>query len=775
MDSSRDADSGPAGTAGAERDTHPVVGPPASSAAGPAAVASTIRHTLGVMGPGAAIRSLAVINQPEGFDCPGCAWPEADPPQRHRVEFCENGAKAVAEEAMSARADEAFFASRRRVAPFPERPLARPAGASGCADAAPGGGDPLHTGRVGRGVRVDRRRARSLDDPNRAVFYTSGRTSNEAAYLYQLFARTYGTNNLPDCSNMCHEASGEALGASIGIGKGTVRLADFDDADLIVVMGQNPGTNHPRMLATLEAAKAGGARIITINPLREAGLLRFRNPQTPRGLFGHGTSLSDLHLPIALGADHALFQWFNARLVADGAIDERFLDEHTVGFDALRAHLASRDLDSLAAATGLDPTAMNTAYRWIAASKATIVCWAMGLTQHVGAVATIREVANLALLGGHIGRPGAGLCPVRGHSNVQGDRTMGIAERPPTWIDRLDARHGIHSPRRPGLDTARSIEALHRGEVTALVCLGGNFVRAIPDTDRTEAALDRVELSVHVSTKLNRSHLVCGASSLILPTLGRTERDRGRDGERFVTVEDSMGRVHRSAGVLRPAGPRLRSEVSIVASLAAAVLRRRTPPRGATIDWASLGEDYDLVRDHIAAVVPGFEQYNERARTDAGFELPHAARDLRRFDTPSGRAELFVGDAVTPRPPPGGLLLQTLRSHDQFNTTIYGLDDRYRGVRNGRMVVFVNAVDLARLGLYEGQLVDLVSRFDDVERRVEGFRIVCYDTPAGCAAAYFPETNPLIAVSHRSPEAGTPASKAVPVFLEPVRGPAVHS
>ncbi|MFN8053124.1 MAG: FdhF/YdeP family oxidoreductase [Acidimicrobiales bacterium] len=761
-----------------ERDLE--VGTPSSAAAGVTAVAVSLRRSIEHMGVTRTARTLNVINQPEGFDCPGCAWPEADPAHRHRIEFCENGTKAVAEEATTERIGPVFFA-QHSVDELAERtdywlgrqgrltrPMVRRPGATNYS--------PIDWDDAFALVADE---LRSLDSPDEAVFYTSGRTSNEAAFVYQLMVRAFGTNNLPDCSNMCHEATGVALGAAIGVGKGSVRLADFAEADVILVVGQNPGTNHPRMLSTLEEAKRGGATIIAINPLPEAGLLRFRNPQRVRGIAGAGTELSDLHLPIRLGADRALFQRWSRQLIerdaiAPGTVDRAFVEAHTHGYDELAAHLATLDPDALLAATGLERELVDEAFEHVAGAKRLIICWAMGITQHVGAVETIREMTNLALLGGHIGRPGAGLCPVRGHSNVQGDRTMGIWERPaPAFLDRLEAEFGLPMPRDDGHDVADAIGAFVDGDAKVLFCLGGNFVRAIPDTERAEAALARARLTVHVSTKLNRSHVAGGRTALILPTLGRTEVDLQATGNQFVTVEDSMGMVHRSQGVLQPADHHLRSEVAIVTGIAEALLGRDSG-----IDWAGFRDDYSTIRDHISRVVVGFDDFNTRVASPAGFELPHPPRDRREFPTATGAANFAVtadASAAADLTPANGLLLQTLRSHDQYNTTIYGLDDRYRGISGGRLVVMVNPTDIERLGLRDGQLVDLVSHFPDGERRVRDFRVVAYDTPPGCAAAYYPETNPLIALDHRSIEAGTPASKAVPITLEPATSPAATS
>ncbi|SNX57700.1 molybdopterin-dependent oxidoreductase alpha subunit [Streptomyces sp. TLI_55] len=603
----------------------------------------------------------------------------------------------------------------------------------------------------------------ALDSPDEALFYTSGRTSNEAAFLYQLFARELGTNNLPDCSNMCHESSGSALTETIGIGKGSVLLEDLYKADLIIVAGQNPGTNHPRMLSALEKAKANGAKIVSVNPLPEAGMERFKNPQTAQGML-KGAALNDLFLQIRIGGDQALFRLLNKLILeTEDAVDQAFVAEHTHGFEEFAAAARAADWDETLTATGLTRAQIEEALSLVLASKRTIVCWAMGLTQHKHSVATIREVVNFLLLRGNIGRPGAGVCPVRGHSNVQGDRTMGIFERPaPAFLDALEKEFGFAPPREHGYDVVRAIEALRDGRAKVFFAMGGNFVSASPDTDVTEAAMRRARLTVHVSTKLNRSHAVTGARALILPTLGRTERDLQGSGEQFVTVEDSMGMVHASQGRLEPASTHLLSEPAIVARLARRVLgdASRTP-------WEEFEKDYATIRDRIARVIPGFADFNARVAHPGGFALPHAPRDERRFPTATGKANFTAAPVEYPALPEGRLLLQTLRSHDQYNTTIYGLDDRYRGIRNGRRVVLVNPEDAAGLKLADGSYVDLVSEWKDgVERRAPGFRVVHYPTARGCAAAYYPETNVLVPLDATADTSNTPASKSVVVRLE---------
>lgn len=750
----------------------PQVSAPQHAAVGLPAITHALRISQQQMGVRRTALTLLRVNQPDGFDCPGCAWPEPDKP--HTAEFCENGAKAVAEEATLRRVTPDFFA---------EHSVADLGNRSGYWLGQQGrlthpmylaeGADHYEPVTWERAFDIIGEELTALGSPDEAVFYTSGRTSNEAAFLYQLFAREFGTNNLPDCSNMCHESSGSALTETIGIGKGSVLLEDLYKADLIIVAGQNPGTNHPRMLTALEKAKAGGTKIISINPLPEAGLERFKNPQTPRGLAGGGTALTDLFLQVRLGGDQALFRALNRLLLdTEGALDEDFIREHTHGFEEFaRTARADDDWDETLRATGLTRAEIDRTLAMVLASKRTIVCWAMGLTQHKHSVPTIQEVVNFLLLRGNIGRPGAGVCPVRGHSNVQGDRTMGIFERPaPAFLDALEKEFGFAPPREHGLDVVRAIRALRDGQAKVFFAMGGNFVSATPDTDVTEAAMRRARLTVHVSTKLNRSHVITGARALILPTLGRTERDvrTGHDGapaEQFVTVEDSMGMVHASRGRLAPAGPQLLSEPAIVARLA-----RRVLGAGSRTPWEEFARDYATIRDRIARVIPGFEDFNTRVARPGGFALPHAPRDSRSFPTATGKANFTAAPVEYPTVPEGRLLLQTLRSHDQYNTTVYGLDDRYRGIKNGRRVVLVHPDDARERGLADGAYTDLVSEWTDgSERRAPGFRVVHYPTARGCAAAYYPETNVLIPLDHTADTSNTPAAKSIVIRLESPR------
>ncbi len=737
------------------------------AAAGLPAVAHTLRIAQQQMGVRRTARTLLKVNQKDGFDCPGCAWPEGE--KRHTAEFCENGAKAVAEEATLRRVTPDFFAAHP-VADLADRSgywlgqqgrITQPV-------YLPEGADRYEAVTWERAFEIIAGELTALASPDEALFYTSGRTSNEAAFLLQLFAREFGTNNLPDCSNMCHESSGSALTETIGIGKGSVSLEDLHQADLIIVAGQNPGTNHPRMLSALEQAKAAGAKIISVNPLPEAGLERFKNPQTARGML-KGTALTDLFLQIRLGGDQALFRLLNKLILrTEGAVDTAFVDEHTHGYEEFTQAALAADWDETLAATGLDRADIERALDLVLASRRTIVCWAMGLTQHKHSVPTIREVVNFLLLRGNIGRPGAGVCPVRGHSNVQGDRTMGIFERPSdAFLDALDKEFGITSPRHHGYDVVRSIQALRDGDAKVFFAMGGNFVAATPDTAVTEAAMRTARLTVHVSTKLNRSHAVTGARALILPTLGRTDKDVQAGRKQIVTVEDSMGMVHASRGNLTPASPHLLSEPAIVARLARAVLGP-----GSATPWEEFEQDYATIRDRISRVVPGFEDFNTRVARPGGFTLPHAPRDERRFPTATGKANFTAAPVEYPHLPEGRLLLQTLRSHDQYNTTVYGLDDRYRGIRNGRRVVLVNPDDAHALGLADGSYTDIVGEWKDgVERRAPGFRVVHYPTARGCAAAYYPETNVLVPLDATADTSNTPASKSVVVRFEQPTAP----
>ena len=753
----------------------PHIGPKSKAAAGLKAVFKTGEYALGRAGVIAGTKALLNVNQLNGFDCQSCAWPSPDT-DRHTFEFCENGAKAVADEAMTGRIDREFFARYsiadllgksdywlNRQGRLTEPMVLRP----GATHYAPISWEDA--------FKIIATELQALPSPDAAAFYTSGRTSNEAAFLYQLFVRQFGTNNLPDCSNMCHESSGSALNATIGVGKGTVTLDDFPKADLILIVGQNPGTNHPRMLTTLAAAKQAGATIVSINPLPEIGSFRFKNPQdlmnpvkAAKLLLQEGASLNDYWLQVRIAGDLALFKGVMKGMLAledeaPGTVfDHAFLQEHTEGCDALIADLRATSWQSIVDAAGVKQEEIERV-AWLAArSKATICCWAMGLTQQPQSVATIQQVVNLLLLRGNIGRPGAGVCPVRGHSNVQGDRTMGIYEKmPDAWLDRLDQEFGFSSPRKHGHDTVDTIRAMHRGEVSVFFALGGNFLSATPDTEFTGEALRRCSLTAQVSTKLNRAHLVTGRTALILPCLGRSERDAQQSGEQFVTVEDSMGIINPSRGHAAPASPDLLSEPAIVARLATAVLGSRS-----TVPWAEFAANYDLIRDRISRVVPGFENFNERIR-EGIFYLPNAARDLREWRTPSRKAQFTVAPIRARTQREGEFVMMTIRTHDQFNTTVYGLDDRYRGIFGGRRVVFMQEDDIKEAGLMAGQFVDLRNHFGGVERVARNFMVAPYAIPRGCLATYFPEANVLVPIDSTAEVSNTPTSKYVIVTLAP--------
>ena len=758
----------------ADYDEHAVISTGAErEAAGVKAVMVSLKRGLESMGVFRTAASLIRLNQRKGFDCPGCAWPE-EHGGRKFAEFCENGAKAVAEEATKRVVTPEFFArhSLAELEAKPEYWLSQQGRLTHPMVLRPGA-DHYQPIEWADAYRLIADELRALDSPNEAVFYTSGRTSNEAAFLYQLLVRSFGTNNLPDCSNMCHESSGAALTDSIGIAKGSVTVEDIAEADVIVIAGQNPGTNHPRMLSVLEKAKANGAKIIAVNPLPEAGLIRFKDPQKVHGVVGHGIPIADEFVQIRLGGDMALFAGLGRLLLeaddrAPGSvIDRDFVDVHCSNFAEYEQRTRQIDLDTVVEATGISRTQLERVAKMLADSERTVACWAMGLTQHRHAVSMIAEISNVLLMRGMIGKPGAGLCPVRGHSNVQGDRTMGIWEKmPETFLAALDDRFGIVSPREVGVDTVDAIRAMRDRRAKVFMSMGGNFASATPDTAVTEAALRSCSLTVQVSTKLNRSHLAHGSTALILPSLGRTDKDIQAGAKQMVSVEDSMSMVHLSRGSLKPPSDEVRSEVAIVCQLARTLLGADHP-----VPWEKFNDDYDQIRDAIAAVVPGCADYNTKVRQPDGFQLPHPPRDSREFPTSTGKANFALNPLEWVPVPQGRLVLQTLRSHDQYNTTIYGLDDRYRGVKGGRRVVFVNPADIEAFGLSEGDRVDLVSEFSDgdgqlQERTAKDFMVVPYSTPVGNAAAYYPETNSLVPLDHTAARSNTPVSKAIVVRLE---------
>jgi molybdopterin-dependent oxidoreductase alpha subunit len=749
-----------------EEKVPPELGPIATVAGGVPAVTSSLKHVWGEVGPMRGTRLLLKVNQTDGFDCPGCAWP--DPAHRSVAEFCENGAKAVAEEGTSARVGPEFF-RQWSVAALSQQsdlwlgkagrlthPMVLREGATHYA--------PISWDEAFALVAEE---LNALGSPDEALFYTSGRTSNEAAFLYQLFVRQFGTNNLPDCSNMCHESSGTGLLETIGIGKGTVTLEDFEKADAIFVIGQNPGTNHPRMLTSLQEAARRGCKIVSVNPLPEAGLNRFKHPQEVFQLLGPGTAINRLFLQVRINGDVALLQGLGKELLEAEArrpgtvVDRAFVEDKTLGFEAYAEHLGRVSWEDVVEQSGVAREQIRAAAEILMESPRTIFCWAMGLTQHRNAVGNVQEIVNLALLRGSIGKPGAGVCPVRGHSNVQGDRTMGIWERPrPAFLDALKREFGFEPPRHHGLDTVAAIRAMHEGKAKVFFALGGNFLSATPDTALTAEALRRTRLTAHVSTKLNRAHLVHGRRALILPCLGRTERDVRASGPQFVTVENSMGIVHTSRGAVEPASEHLRSEPDIVASLARATLGAR-----GTVDWAGLVEDYDRIRERISRTIPGFEDFNARVRAPGGFSLPNGPRE-GRFTTPSGKAHFTVHAMPRLALEPGQLVMMTIRTHDQYNTTVYGMDDRYRGIRGGRRVVLLHPEDMKERGLSEGQEVDLTSHFQGERRVARGFRVVPYNIPRRCAATYFPEANVLVPLDSYAEKSRTPASKSVIITVD---------
>lgn len=726
---------------------------PKTKAAGIPAVLSSAKHGLAKMGLAKTIKNLTMVNQKEGFDCPGCAWP--DPEHRTTFEFCENGAKAVADEAMKAHVTPHFFSkhSVSELSQLSDYELNRKGRISHPVILEKGA---LHYTKISWKNAFSRisDHLKSISDPNRTAFYTSGRTSNEAAFLYQAFVRAYGTNNLPDCSNMCHESSGKGLGQTIGIGKGTVTLDDFNHADVIMVIGQNPGTNHPRMLTALRDAKHKGAKIIHVNPLPEAGLMQFKHPQDYMKGDLKSTTLADLHLGVRIGGDAALIKGLIKVQVDRQAIDQEFVTSKTTGMDEMISKAASTSWKQITKDSGLSKSDIQVAGRMLANSKATIACWAMGLTQHRNGVAVIQEIVNLLLLGGHVGKKGAGFCPVRGHSNVQGDRTVGIWEAPTdAFLDRLQEGLGFEVPREHGHDVVNAIDAMVRSDIDFFFCMGGNFLSATPDTDVTARGLSKIPLTVQVSTKLNRSHLVTGETAIILPCLGRTELDVQGGVKQFVTVENSMGVVHRSQGGLQPASTSLRSEPWIVAELAESTLGIEH------LEWRVLGQDYSKIRDLMEQSLFGFDQYNERVNSPNGFELPNPPRDSQSFSTQDGKAHFTAHDLPNLEVDDDQYVMMTLRSHDQYNTTIYGLSDRYRGVKGNRRVVFMNATDMVKRGWKARTKVNITSHFKGEKRHSENWLIVPYDIPSGNIATYFPEANSLVPLHSTAEQSNTPTSK----------------
>jgi len=747
-------------------------------AAGMRALLESLKFTARETGFRRGIKGWLKVNKKDGFDCQSCAWPNPDS-DGHLFEFCENGVKALTSEATKKQIGPEFF-RKHSIADLQEQtdpwlelqgrlvhPMVKREGASHY--------QPIDWNDA---FELMARELNALPTPNAAAFYTSGRTSNEAAFLYQLFARQFGTNNLPDCSNMCHESSGVALKESIGIGKGCVRLEDFEWTDAIFIIGQNPGTNHPRMMTTLERAKKSGATIVAINPIRETGLISVVNPNPQeyrnplkfavKMLLNRGTPLADLWLPVRINGDMAAMRGIMKEMLEEedrrpgAALDRQFIDQYTTGFEEFAAHVCATPWDQILEISGLTREQIRTAAEIAMRAKRIICCWAMGLTQHKNAVATIQEVMNFLLLGGNIGKRGAGPCPVRGHSNVQGDRTMGIWERmTDAFRDKLGREFQFSPPRGHGTNTVETIKKMHEGKIQFFFAMGGNFLAAPPDTEYTAKALQKCRVTAHVSTKLNRAHLITGEIALILPCLGRSEIDRQESGEQFVTVEDSMGIINPSRGHAEPASQHFLSEPAIVAGLAKATLGSRS-----TVGWDGLVANYDRIRDRIERVVPGFENFNARIRKDV-FYLPNDARDRRKFNNPEGKAKFSISQLTPPNLAPDQYLMTTVRSHDQFNTTIYGLDDRYRGVYNGRRVIFMNGDDIKAAGLRQGQLVDLTSYYKDETRTACHFMVAPMEIAGRCTATYFPEANVLVSINNSADRSNTPVSKSLVISIAP--------
>ena len=747
-------------------------------AAGMPALTQSIKFALRETGFTRGLSTWLKVNKKDGFDCQSCAWPSPDD-HRHVFEFCENGVKALSSEATRKQIGQEFF-REHSIADLSKQsdywlelqgrlihPMVKRSGATHY--------QPITWDEA---FQLMAHELNALPTPNAAAFYTSGRTSNEAAFCYQLFARQFGTNNLPDCSNMCHESSGAALNEAIGIGKGCVTLEDFEHADGIFIIGQNPGTNHPRMMTVLERAKQNGATIVALNPMPEPGLMQVVNPNPQeysnplkfpvKMLFNVGTPITDLWLPVRINGDMAALRGIMKEMLAEeekrpGTVfDREFIANHTDGSEAFLEHLRATSWDVILRGSGLTREQIRAAAEIAMKCKRIICCWAMGLTQHKNAVATIQEVMNFLLLGGHIGRPGAGPCPVRGHSNVQGDRTMGIWERMNDhFMAQLGREFAFAPPSDDGTDTVGTIKAMRDRKIRFFLGLGGNFLAATPDTEYTAKALQNCRLTAQISTKLTRSHLITGESALILPCLGRSEIDRQETGDQFVTVEDSMGIINSSRGHLEPASKDLRSEPAIVAGLAEATLGART-----TVDWNGLVANYDRIREHIEHVIEGFENFNERIRQDV-FYLPNEARDKRKFNNGIGKAKFIISEIDPHELRPGQYLMTTVRSHDQFNTTIYGLNDRYRGVYNGRRVIFMNAEDVCESGLQQGQFVDLTSHYQGEKRIAKHFMVAPFNIPRGCTATYFPEANVLVSINHTADRSNTPVSKSVIISIAP--------
>ena len=733
------------------------------AAAGTEAVLIAAQHVLAEMDPLRAAKALFAVNQKTGFDCPGCAWPEHDDHRSKLGEYCENGAKAIAEEATTKKLTADFFKkySVAQLAALDDytigksgriaQPMYLPEGASHY--------QPLSWREAFEKIAFH---LKTLATPDEAVFYTSGRTSNEAAFLYQLMVRQYGTNNLPDCSNMCHESSGVALNETVGIGKGSVTLEDFYKAEVIIILGQNPGTNHPRMLSALQEAKENGATIISVNPLPESGLMSFKNPQKIKGALGIKARLTDIFLQVKINGDMALLKaiimrLYEEELKAPGTVfDHEFIKSNTHNYEAFIQQVDKYAIEELLEQAGISREQLEETVEVLKSKNKIIACWAMGLTQHKNAVDTIKEIVNLLLIKGSIGKEGAGTCPVRGHSNVQGDRTMGIYEKPPkAFLNNIEKAFGFTPPQEHGYDVVDCIHAMHQRKAKVFIAMGGNFLSATPDTKYTAEALNRCDLTVQISTKLNRSHLITGKEAIILPTFGRSDKDVLNGEEQFISCENSMGVVQMSKGNLKPVSNDLMSEPMIVCGMALALFGEHS-----IVDWKSFTNHYDFIRDAIEKVIPGFDNYNSRVRELGGFYLPNGSR-IGKFNTFSGKANFNVADVTFHHLQKDELVMMTIRSHDQFNTTIYGLNDRYRGVTNERRVIFMNKKDIADLGFKAGDVVDLYNEYNGVERIARKFIIIEFNIPEKCTATYFPETNVLVPIDSVADKSNTPTSKFV--------------
>jgi molybdopterin-dependent oxidoreductase alpha subunit len=739
---------------------------PVRIAAGALGVKEALKHGFKEMGVLRSLGTLLQMNQVGGFECPSCAWPDPEKSSKF-AEYCENGAKALADEATSSKIDSSFFTknSVEELSQLTDYELNKFGRLTEPLVLLP---DTLHYQPITweKAYELVAKELEVMSNANEAIFYTSGRSSNEAAFIYGMFARALGTNNMPDCSNMCHESSGVALGETLGIGKGSIKLEDLYKAEVVIVAGQNPGTNHPRMLSALEKCKSNGGKIISINPLEESGLVNFKNPQHVEGWIGKPIDIADLLLRVRINQDIPLMKVIIKKLATLDKIDREvfdheFITKYTSGYEALMDDIQNYDTADLIAQTGVSEEKIDEAVSLLAKKSDIVVCWAMGLTQHKNGVETIREFINLLLLKGAIGKPNAGTCPVRGHSNVQGDRSVGIMHFVNKDLNERIKNHlGFNAPDKPGYDVVNAIKAMHDNKVKVFMCLGGNFLMAASDTKYTAEAIQKCNLTVQVSTKLNRSHLVTGKTALILPTYGRSEKDIKDGKQRFITVENSMGRVRQSKGVLKPTSNDLESEPDIIAGIAHAYFKGSH-----SVDWLKMGSDYDLMRETIDKVVKGFSNTNEKSK-GVGYYLPNNVRDLDFSMLPNGRAQITLNKLPEHKLKKDEYLLMTIRSHDQFNTTIYGLDDRYRGVYNERRVIFMNAEDMKERGFKKFDILNITSLYDSITRQAFNFKVVPYAIPKGNIAAYYPETNVLVPYNHFADRSFTPISKSVKVTLQ---------